>query len=111
MIVLQKLFLFKYSLMKCLQIVKKLFIDPFPFTSSLQPTVVSAECANELHGEGEDDGRVLLRGDGVEGLQVPGLRGLVRVMSCHIASCCDMLRHVASCRVMLLYVGSCHVML
>lgn len=31
--------------------------------------LVSGEAGHEVHGYGEDDGRVLLRRDGVEGLE------------------------------------------
>ncbi len=39
----------------------------------LLPLVPFDEVGEEVHGEGEDDGRVLLRADGVESLEVPQL--------------------------------------
>ena len=68
--------------MKCLQILKAFYRNPFPFASSFEPTIWSTECADEFHGQREDDGRVLLRRDGVEGLEVPG----AQVGSCHGAT-------------------------
>ena len=37
------------------------------------PLVPLDEVGEEVHGEGEDDGGVLLSADGVQGLQVPQL--------------------------------------
>ena len=45
------------------------------FVSVFFPSLLGCELVHQLHGEGEDDGGVLLGADLGEGLEVPQLQG------------------------------------